>query len=159
ASAPRDLRIADRRGARAPHRTGARVMMKPRTFPLSFAQSRLWILDRFQPGDPTYNIPAVMPLSGPIDATMLERAVHEVVRRHAALRPTFAVVDGRPCQIVAPWMRCELEIVDLSSRPSHERAAEMRRIYSEESRRGFDLARGPLVRAMLVELEPSGSAG
>ena len=68
--------------------------------PLSFAQERLWFLDQFQPGLPVYNIPMPLRWSGPLNVAALEHALNEIVRRHEALRTTFQVVDGRPCQMV-----------------------------------------------------------
>ncbi|HZH16543.1 MAG TPA: amino acid adenylation domain-containing protein, partial [Archangium sp.] len=57
--------------------------------PLSFAQQRLWFIDQLQPGNPTYNIPTALRLSGSLDASALQRAFCELVRRHESLRTTF----------------------------------------------------------------------
>ncbi|HEX2189372.1 MAG TPA: amino acid adenylation domain-containing protein, partial [Longimicrobiaceae bacterium] len=54
--------------------------------PLSFAQQRLWFLDRLEPGSTAYNLPLPLRLRGALDARVLERALGEVVRRHEALR-------------------------------------------------------------------------
>src|SRR5687767_15967976 len=73
------------------HRDGA---------PLSFAQERLWFLDRLEPGSATYNIPAARRLGGALDESALERSLSEIVRRHEALRTVFAEVDGAPVQVI-----------------------------------------------------------
>src|SRR6516165_4724139 len=58
---------------------------------LSFAQERLWFLDRLQPGLSVYNLATAMALGGGIDAGVVERCINEIVRRHEALRTTFRV--------------------------------------------------------------------
>src|SRR5215207_5583179 len=123
-----------------------------RTFPLSSAQTRLWILDRLQPGNPTYNLPHVLRLPGRLDLGALERSLNEIVRRHETLRTTFETADGRPAQVVAPSLTLELAISDLSATPPGAREAEAGRIVFEECSRPFDLNRGPLIRARLIEL-------
>src|ERR1041385_8327934 len=69
-------------------------------FPLSFAQARMWVLDQFQPGDPSYNIPMTLRLPGRINTVALERALNEIVRRHEVLRTTFKIIAGKPMQVV-----------------------------------------------------------
>ncbi|MFL5540369.1 MAG: condensation domain-containing protein, partial [Longimicrobiaceae bacterium] len=71
--------------------------------PLSFAQERLWFIDRLEPGSAVYNIPVAWRLAGALDERALERALGEIVRRHEALRTTFGEVDGSPVQVVAPF--------------------------------------------------------
>src|SRR5215203_5005760 len=59
--------------------------------PLSFAQSRLWFLDQFDPGSASYNVPTAVLLKGPLDTAALEKAVTEILRRHEVLRTSFTV--------------------------------------------------------------------
>src|SRR5687767_12749916 len=71
--------------------------------PLSFAQERLWFLDRLEPGSAFYNVPNAVRLHGALDEAALERALGEIVRRHESLRTTFAEADGSAVQVIAPF--------------------------------------------------------
>ncbi|WP_338426260.1 amino acid adenylation domain-containing protein [Sphingopyxis kveilinensis] len=128
-----------------------------RVCPLSFAQSRLWILDRFQPGNPAYNIATSVPLYGRVDERILERTINEIVRRHEALRTTFEVIDGQPAQVVKASLKLPLNKVDLRSRSGVAREEDVERFIYAESRRPFDLRTGPLLNASLVRLNSSQS--
>ncbi|HEU0052123.1 MAG TPA: amino acid adenylation domain-containing protein, partial [Longimicrobium sp.] len=120
--------------------------------PLSFAQERLWFIDRLEPGNATYNISAAWRLGGVLDTPALERALGEVVRRHEALRTTFGEVDGSPVQVIAPFSGFALPVEDLSGFGEADREAAARRRAGEEARRAFDLSAGPLFRATLLRL-------
>jgi len=120
--------------------------------PLSFAQERLWFLDRLQPGSAAYNIAAALRLGGALDVPALERALGEIVRRHEALRTTFRERDGGPVQVVAPFGGLALPVEDLSALEEAEREGEARRRVAREAARPFDLAAGPLFRPGLLRL-------
>ncbi|HEX5706031.1 MAG TPA: amino acid adenylation domain-containing protein [Pyrinomonadaceae bacterium] len=122
------------------------------SFPLSFAQERLWFLDQLEPGNSAYNVPAALRLRGSLDVEALRRTLDEVVSRHEILRTTFAVVDGKPVQVVAPQAAPRLSVADLGHLPEAEREAESRRLASVEAQEPFDLARGPLLRTSLLRL-------
>jgi amino acid adenylation domain-containing protein len=120
--------------------------------PLSFAQERLWFLDQLAPGNPTYNLPAALRLRGRLDVGALERGWREIVRRHASLRTSFAAVDGRPVQVVAPTIAGGWAQVDLRALPLSTREAVARRLIGGDVGRSFDLRAGSLWRALLVRL-------
>ncbi|HEU0053004.1 MAG TPA: condensation domain-containing protein, partial [Longimicrobium sp.] len=82
----------------------------------------------------------------------VERALGEIVRRHEALRTTFAEVDGAPVQVIAPFDGFTLLVEDLSELGEADREAALRRRAGEEGTRPFDLAAGPLFRATLLRL-------
>ena len=120
--------------------------------PLSFSQEALWFLDQLAPGQPTFNVAAVVRIAGPLDLGALQRSLDEMVRRHQSLRTTFVAIGGMPHQVIAPDLRIAIDAVDLTSLPPANREAEARRLAIEESRRPFDLDRGPLVRVSLLRL-------
>ncbi|HEX8272004.1 MAG TPA: non-ribosomal peptide synthase/polyketide synthase, partial [Longimicrobiaceae bacterium] len=121
--------------------------------PLSFAQERLWFLDRLQPGSAAYNLAGALRLRGALDAAALRRALHEIVRRHEALRTVFVEAGGRPVQRVLAAAGSPLPAVDLSRLDPPRREAEARRAAEAAARTPFDLAAGPPFRARLLRLD------
>ena len=118
--------------------------------PLAFQQIRLWFLYQLEPHNPAYNNSKVLVLSNPLDPGALAASLNEVIRRHAALRTSFATVDGQAVQVVAPCLRLPLAMVDLQRLDSERRRAEAERLTAAQAVRPFDLMRGPLVRALLL---------
>lgn len=122
------------------------------SLPPSFAQERLWFIDQFQPGSYAYNMPGGIRLVGKLDVAALEQSLREVLRRHEALRTTFALLEGRCVQVVADNVEVDLKVDDATSEPEEQWDAYLRNEGDRESRQPFDLNRGPLLRARLVRL-------
>ena len=120
--------------------------------PLSFAQQRLWFLQRFEPDSAAYNIPFGARLKGVLDVPALRQALRAIVSRHECLRTTFVEVDEVPMQVVQGDFSVPLPLTDLSGLPEVER--ELRRLAGQEARTPFNLERGPLLRAQLLRVDP-----
>src|SRR4051794_552909 len=71
-------------------------------FPLSFAQQRLWVLDRLEPNSAAYNIPIALRIKGLLQVDALQASLNAIFRRHEVLRATFREQDGSPVQIIFP---------------------------------------------------------
>ncbi len=122
--------------------------------PLSFAQLRLWLIDRIEPGSPTYNVGLAERLTGVLDPALLAGALAAVVRRHEAVRTTFAVRAGDPVQVIHPPAPVPVPLLDLTGLPEALRRAEAARLGVDEEIRPFDLEHGPLLRTSLLRLAP-----
>lgn len=121
--------------------------------PLSFAQLQIWLLDRMSPGTLAYNMPVGYRLSGPIDYAALEKSLNGVIRRHASLRTTFAVIEGEPRQIIHPPYRVAIRTMHLDNHPAGTREQPLQDLISQELQTHFDLERLPLIRVTLFKLE------
>ncbi len=121
--------------------------------PLSYAQQRLWFLDKWEPGSPLYNLPTAARIRGPLDIERLRSALNEIVRRHEILRTTFIEEEpGRPTQEVAQHaVHCLLEI-DLTAIDSRERDGEALKLASVAAREPFHLSASPPARWRLITL-------
>jgi len=121
--------------------------------PTSLAQERFWRLDRMNPGNPTWSVPVRFRLQGALKTELVGRAFNEIVRRHEVLRTTFALLDGKPVQIIKPSLDIEVPVIDLRHLPKPERDAEVDRLSFEAARWRFDLGVGPLFRVGLLRTE------
>ncbi|MEM8932576.1 MAG: amino acid adenylation domain-containing protein, partial [Acidobacteriota bacterium] len=134
---------------------------QPRTdgaSPLTFGQSRLWFLDRLEPGSTRYHMPFLFDLEGPLDPETLHAALLDVVERHEILRTTFHADAAGPEQRVGrarvPWTW-----IDLVGRAPAERDAELERRQRDFANAPFDLETGPVLRAMLACLDDGADSG
>ncbi|HEX6903704.1 MAG TPA: amino acid adenylation domain-containing protein [Thermoanaerobaculia bacterium] len=143
--------LAEGRGVAAPP-----IVPVPRhgRLPLSFGQQRLWFLDQLERGTAAYNMPSAVRLRGTLDPGVLAGGLTAMVERHEALRTVFLLPEGEdePVQHILPAAPVPLPLVDLDSLPRGAREAESRRLAAAEARRSFDLARGPLLRTLLLRL-------
>ncbi|RPI48152.1 MAG: amino acid adenylation domain-containing protein, partial [Betaproteobacteria bacterium] len=121
--------------------------------PLSFAQKRLWFLDRLLPQKAAYNVPIAWRLEGPLDTASLQRALMSVLTRHEALRTRFTLHEGEPRQHIEPMHLFTLPLHDLSALPPTERETRLRASLDAASHEPFDLEAGPLLRAQLLRLD------
>ncbi|HEX6288832.1 MAG TPA: amino acid adenylation domain-containing protein [Herpetosiphonaceae bacterium] len=134
----------------------ARLLRKeidtPQSFPLSFAQQRMWFLEQFEPNGSLYNIAAAVRLSGALSIGALEHSINEVIRRHEALRTTFISERGVPAQVINGAQPIEVPIIALDDCPQEQQAAQVQRLATEEALRPFALDRAPLLRAVMLQL-------
>ncbi|BCJ33896.1 hypothetical protein Athai_13990 [Actinocatenispora thailandica] len=125
-------------------RPALRRMPRPELVPVSFAQQRLWFLDRLEGPNATYNVPLALRLTGTVDADALTAAVGDVLERHEALRTVVAEVDGRPVQRV-------LDPADLRVPVTIGRTGDVDAAVADASGYRFDLSAEVPVRVSLVD--------
>ncbi|MEV7097596.1 amino acid adenylation domain-containing protein [Amycolatopsis sp. NPDC051045] len=103
--APTPARLAELLDPARRSRPALAPAERPDVLPLSFAQQRLWFLDRLDGPSATYNIPWAWELTGPVDVDALRAALGDVVARHEILRTLLAEDHGTPRQVVLDGAR------------------------------------------------------
>lgn len=121
--------------------------------PTSFAQQRLWVLHRLDPGSPAYNLPFAVRLQGRPHWLALRQMFEALVARHAVLRTSFAMLDGEPLQVIAPHAPLSISTIDLTLVPPATRPEAALSRVRAVARVPFDLARPPLMRVTLLRLD------
>ncbi len=130
---------------------------RSKNLPLSFAQKRLWFLDRLIPNHPFYNIPLALNLTGSIDLPALEQTFNEIVRRHEALRTKIVMQLGQPVQVIHPTLTIALPVIDLQQLSPAERESRARQLAIEATQHPFNLSTDSLLRVKLLRLEQTRS--
>jgi amino acid adenylation domain-containing protein len=120
--------------------------------PLSFAQERLWFLERLVPGTAVYHLAGRLRFRGRLRERALGAALAGIVARHEALRTSFVEGPEGPVQSLAPAVSLALPEIDLLALPAARREAEWRQRAEDWAERPFDLGRAPLLRVLLARL-------
>ena len=151
-AAPTPAAIARHLATARPARVAPTARRRGATAPVSFAQQRLWFIDRLADGTSAYNMPEPLRLRGDLDVEALEAALGALVARHEVLRTTFAELDGAPHQRVHPARPVTLPVEDLTGLNESARQAAVGEALDGEWSTPFDLAAGTLIRMRLLKL-------
>ncbi len=132
-----------------------RLQAQPHTGPqiLSFAQQRLWFLQRMDPQATAYNLSRAFLFTGRLDATALRSAFSALIKRHAVLRTRFVEVDGEPRQEVLDTVA--FSIVEHEAKEVHStaRREHLSALLSIDDQTAFDLAQAPLMKVEWVRYD------
>ncbi|NEO49170.1 MAG: amino acid adenylation domain-containing protein, partial [Moorea sp. SIO4A3] len=120
--------------------------------PLSFAQQRLYFLEKLALSSNAYNMPLTLNLVGKLDYVALQKSLNQIITRHETLRTTFSEINGTPVQIIQPPFELELPIIDLSGLTSSEQTTKLQQLLQQENELSFNLEVDPPIRAQLYQL-------
>lgn len=122
------------------------VQKKPEKIPLSFAQQRLWIIDKLLPEKALYNIPYAMKLSGDLDYSKFEAAINTLIKRHESFRTNFCETsNGEAYQVIAAAWDVKLEVENISEDKVEVKA-------KKEAETPFDFSKDHLLRVRLLKI-------
>ncbi|MFG3615660.1 amino acid adenylation domain-containing protein [Nocardia sp. NPDC047654] len=122
---------------------------RPERIPLSQAQQRLWILNRFSEHAAAYNMPLAVEVEGPLDVAALRAGLVDVIERHESLRTTFPESPDGPYQLIHP-----AEAIPLTLDPIDAAEADVAELATEFAGYGFDLRRQAPIRVALYRTGP-----
>jgi amino acid adenylation domain-containing protein/non-ribosomal peptide synthase protein (TIGR01720 family) len=144
---PTPAGLAETLSGAAAARAPLTPMPRPERVPLSFAQRRLWFLNRFGDTTAAYNIPLATRMRGVLDIAALEAALHDLLRRHESLRTVFREADGEAFQHIVAAGDVRLPLV-----PEDIAEADLPAALAAEAAGGFDLAAQIPIRARLFRV-------
>jgi len=116
--------------------------------PLSFAQQRMWFIYQMDQQNSAYNEALTIRLTGRLNIDILEQTINAIIQRHESLRTTFPMVEGKPIQKIAPFLKIKLLVVNLKDIPQEQ----IDKRIIEELQKPFDLTQAPLLRSTLFDL-------
>jgi NRPS condensation-like uncharacterized protein len=122
------------------------------SFPLSFNQEEFWLLNKLQPECLALNLSSAYVMNGPLNVDALEKAFHEIMKRHENLRTTFRDEDGTPKQYILQAAPFKLPVIDLQHVEKENQLTEVNKMLSEQTFRAYDFANGPLIKMLLIKL-------
>ena len=123
--------------------------------PLTSSQQGMWLIEHFDPGNVSYNIPTAFRIDSSLDIDLLQKSIDLVIARHEILRTSFHEEEGELYQTIAPSAKTLVGATDLTSLPEEEAETEARTRIREHGRQRFDLRQPPLLRCHCFRITPA----
>ncbi|KGJ86782.1 non-ribosomal peptide synthetase [Colwellia psychrerythraea] len=121
--------------------------------PMSFAQQRLWLLDKIDGGSCHYHMPAALTLSGELNLDALEFTFNKIIQRHESLRTVFREDDdGQAVQVILQEVIFTLPLTDLSNLQGEVQTRALTKAIEQDAVAPFDLSRSLMLRASVLKL-------
>ncbi|WP_238421558.1 non-ribosomal peptide synthetase, partial [Gordonia sp. 'Campus'] len=137
------------------------AVRRPDPVPVSYAQRRMWFLNRFEPDSSAYVIPVVIRLRGRLDVSAMRAALHDVVERHEVLRTVYPTTDDdngtEPVQVICDDWSGRLIIGHTSAdvRTGGTDAADVERAIRDVIETPFDVTVDLPFRARIITVAPN----
>jgi len=121
--------------------------------PLSFAQQRLWMLDRIDKGNHHYLVSGLLRLTGQLNYSALTNSLTEIIQRHESLRTTFNVDEsGIPHQHIQAAAQFNIPLNDLSTLNHVQQQEHIELLVTADACLDFDLTSDLMLRSQLIKL-------
>jgi amino acid adenylation domain-containing protein/non-ribosomal peptide synthase protein (TIGR01720 family) len=135
-------------------RPGSKIIPLDRqqgNLPLSFAQQRLWFLDKLKPDSPFYNIGGAFKVTGYLDRHALQYSVDRLVQRHEVLRTVYLTEQGKAVLRINSEMKIPIEFIDIWELGPNLAETRARALVLESAKRPFNIGDGPLLRIQFIQ--------
>ncbi|WP_168204328.1 non-ribosomal peptide synthetase [Aliikangiella coralliicola] len=126
---------------------------------LSFAQQRLWFIDRLEEGSSQYNTPIALLVKGSFDIDAAEQSVKRIILRHESLRTVFKERASGPVQVILNEFQFQLARYDLSGLEKEIQEQELQKLIAKDTSKIFDLCKDLMVRVSYIHLQGKGEKG
>lgn len=126
--------------------------LRNRDLPLSFAQQRLWFLDKMALTGNAFNVPLTLQMRGQLNLTALQAGLNQLIVRHESLRTLLVETDGTPFQHIDAPFTLQLPVVDLTAIPLAEKFNHLNVLIRQDNEILFNLELEPPIRAQLFQL-------
>ena len=122
------------------------------TAALSYAQSRLWFLDKLLPNSSVYNISSALHIKGHLEHSILEQAFKIVISRHEALRTKFVEIEGGGAQVIEDNVEFSIPIHNKPGENLEQIKKEIEELCFKIANKPFNLSSIPLLRVELITI-------
>jgi hypothetical protein len=123
--------------------------------PMTSSQQGIWLIDHFDPGNVSYNIPTAFRIDTSLHIDHLQKSIDLLIARHEILRTGFHEEEGELFQTIAPSAETLVGASDLTSLPEEEAERKARTLIRELGRRPFDLRHPPLLHCHCFRITPA----
>ena len=135
--------------------TSIKPIVREGQLPLSFAQQRLWFIEKAGLSSNAYNMPLTLHLVGELDKVALQQSLNQIIVRHETLRTSFSSINDTPVQVIASVFELELGKKDLSELTPSQQKTQLQQLLEKENEQPFNLEVDPPIRAQLLKLRPT----
>lgn len=120
-------------------------------YPLTYAQKRMWVLNKLEPFSPFYNLNRVEKIDGPLNTKALTDSFNILIARHESLRTNFQEKNGNPVQIIQPSQYIKMSHYDLTGARDKERKEKA--LVKQITTAPFKLETDQLLRCSLIKTD------
>ena len=133
-----------------------RIVRKNKTqCALSFAQQRMWLMDKMTDGSTDYNMPFAFKVDGCFQPDVAEEAISRIIHRHEALRTVFVELEDGPQQKILNDYEFKLEKLDLVDCSPREQTNKVNDLVNENLHQKFCLETELMIKVKYVCLSRS----